>query len=165
MIEDPDSKAQEVIRGCTQKIREILSVRLLMFQPGLGEVQGFGNITIRLYEEGSTGIHGDAEGPFFIAVSRRFGNIHDQSIWKFMPDNTMEREGMVVTAGKVTKFTKYGKGLSAVSAHSLEDAEILLDLARDPAANFSEAGSLSFLDGKARGSRRGAPGQSGRSRL
>jgi len=156
-IEDPDSKAQEVIRDHAQLTREVLAVRLVAFIPGLGEVHGFGDITVKLYEEGFGRNPDDKEVPFFIAVFRKSGGQHEQSIWKFMPDNTVEREGIII---KGANITKYGKGFSDVPPHNAGDAKILLKLVVDPIANFSEAGNLSFLDGRARGSRTNSPRRS-----
>jgi len=173
MTEDPDSKAQDLIKDHAKLTREVLAVRLVAFRPGLGEVHGFGDLTVKLYEEGFVRNPDDTKVPFFITVSRKLrehnarklkehparklGERYEQSTWKFMPDNTVERSGMVIKDGVVTK---YGKGFSDVPTHSVSDAEILSKLAVDPIANFSLANDLSFIDGRPKSLRTGPPARS-----
>lgn len=159
MIEDPRAldQAQHIVDRLT-RIRAVLAERLPLFRRGLGEIQSSVDTTVRLYEQTlNRGESLDVGNPFVIAVFRRSKKWREESVYRFLADGTVEREGVIVEEG-VSKI--YGKeGLTPLPI-SYTDSEILFDLARDPLANFPEVASLSFLDGKARSLRASFPRRS-----
>lgn len=162
MTEDPNSAEQQLIKDTTRTTRETLRERLLLFRRGLGEVQTSGGTRVRLYEETlSRGQTLDDANPFVIVVYRESERLkrREQDLWRFLPNGTVEKEGVIAEGRSVRR---YGKGGLPVPPHNLSDAEILLALAIDPVANFDQIGDLTFLDSRARSSKTGSPKQNAR---
>jgi len=158
--EDLDSIDPEFAQGLQGGVWNILDARLRNLSP-LGVRYRSGRTIIKFYKDSTIPNATVQQEPIYaISVYRRYQDVDERSVWRFLADGTMTRSDTLVGHDGIPQI------VVTPTSSSENDKSLLLDLARGPRTNMKVARSLSRIKRETvTNSAAGSPGLGGRSRL